>query len=191
MITSRLLIADDDVHVRANLREMLEDLGYLVVGEAGDGEQAISMARQLRPDVVLTDIKMPYKDGIEVARVLRDEQVAPVILTTSYSSREMAIQACQAGVLGYLLKPIHESELMPIIEVARDRWNDHWKRKEELNDLREQIETRTVIENAKEYLMQHQGLRESDAFRKIQRMAMNNRRSMREVAQALLLAQQL
>ncbi len=191
MTESRILIADDEPYTRQNLRESLEEAGYLVVGEADNGISTVHMARQLRPDVVMTDIRMPQMDGLEVARLLHQERLSPVILTTSHSNREIARAASSAGVLAYLLKPIQSSDLMPTIEVVRARWNDQIHRHHELLDLREQLETRTVIERAKGYLMDNQGLREAEAFRKIQRLAMNNRRTMKEVAQAILLAQQI
>lgn len=188
---ARILLADDDPIVRAHLRELLEDQGYLIVGEAGDGLSAVDLARQFRPDLVLSDVKMPQMDGLKMAHVLREEKLAPVILITSYSDRELAHQACRAGVHGYLVKPVQEGDLRPMIEVARARWVDYCARHFELLHLREKLETRTVIESAKVLLMESQGLRESDAFRKIQRLAMNNRTTMKEVAQAIMLAQQI
>lgn len=188
---TRILIADDEPLIRMNLRESLVELGYLVVGETGDGMSAINMTRQLRPDLALFDVKMPRMDGIEAAKVLHQEDLAPVLLITAYSSRELVSRAREAGVLGYLVKPIRETELMPIIEVTRARWVEQHRRKQELVELRERLETRKVIERAKGYLMDSQGLREADAFRKIQQLAMNSRKTMKEVAQAILLAQQI
>jgi response regulator NasT len=152
---------------------------------------ALSMIRQLRPDLALIDTRLAQLDGLAVARMLRDEDLLPVIMTTTHSSREMVMQAREAGVLGYLVKPLKADELMPIIEVTRVRWLEKHARKRELYQLRDKIETRRVIERAKGYLMDSQGLHEAEAFRKIQRLAMNSRRTMREVAQAILLAQQI
>lgn len=191
MTGKRVLIAEDEATIRAGLRKTLEHLGYLVVGEAGDGMSAILLIRQLRPDVALVDRDMPRMNGIEVARVLHTEGLAPVILLTNASDRELVGQARDAGVLGFLVKPIHESTLMPIIEVASARWTEQHTRKQELVQLQDRLETRKVIERAKGYLMDSQGLREADAFRKIQQLAMNSRKSMKEVAQAILLAQQI
>lgn len=188
---TRILIADDESLIRMNLRETLEELGYLVVGEAGDGMSALNLARQLRPDLVMLDIKMPHMDGIEAARAIRDEHIAPTLLITAYSSRDLVTQARESGVLGYLVKPIRGSDLMPVIEVARARWNEQNARRQELSQLHERLETRKVIERAKGYLMDSQGLREAEAFRKIQQLAMSNRKTMKEVAQAILLTQQL
>lgn len=191
MLETRILIADEDARFRMSLRKTLEEAGYLVVGEAGDGISTINLTRQLRPDLVLIDVKLPQIDGLSVARQLRDENLAPVIVTTMQTNREMVMQAREAGVLGYLVKPIKSSEIMPVIEVARVRWLEQHARRQELLQLRDKIESRKVIERAKGYLMDSQGLHESEAFRKIQRLAMNSRKSMREVAQAILLTQQI
>ncbi len=187
----RILIADEDMRYRASLRKMLETAGYLIVGDVNDGMSALSTIRQLRPDLALIDTRLAQLDGLAVARMLRDEDLLPVIMTTTHSSREMVMQAREAGVLGYLVKPLKADELMPIIEVTRVRWLEKHARKRELYQLRDKIETRRVIERAKGYLMDSQGLHEAEAFRKIQRLAMNSRRTMREVAQAILLAQQI
>lgn len=187
----RLLIADDEAIIRMNLRESLEELGYLVVGEANEGLSAVNMARQLRPDLVILDVKMPRMDGISAAKVLHDEQIAPVVLLTAYSGAELVAQARDAGVSSYLVKPFHSGELLPAIEIARVRWAERRNRRTEVNQLSEQIETRKVIERAKGYLMDSQNLKEAEAFRKIQQLAMNSRKTMKEVAQAILLAQQI
>ncbi|WP_129633064.1 ANTAR domain-containing response regulator [Candidatus Oscillochloris fontis] len=188
---TRILIADDEALIRMNLRETLQEQGYLVVGEAGDGQSAVNMTRQLRPDLVLLDVKMPHMDGLAAARAIHAEALAPVLLLTAYSSRELVAEARDAGVLGYLIKPVRDAELMPLIEVTMARWNEQAGRKKELAQLRDRIETRKMIERAKGYLMDSQNLNEADAFRKIQQLAMNSRKTMREVAQAIMLAQQL
>ncbi|MFV9503316.1 MAG: ANTAR domain-containing response regulator [Oscillochloridaceae bacterium umkhey_bin13] len=190
-MTTRVLIADDEPLIRMNLRETLNEQGYLVVGEVGDGQSAINLTRQIRPDLVLLDIKMPHLDGISAARQISDETLAPVLLLTAYSSRELVEQARDAGVLGYLIKPVRDAELMPLIEVTLARWNEQTSRRKELGQLRDRIETRKLVERAKGALMDQQGMSESEAFRKIQQLAMNSRKTMREVAQAILLAQQL
>ncbi len=191
MTDIRILIADEETHYRESLSKTLESMDYLVVGTASDGSSAISLIKQLRPDVALIDARLSRIDGITVARMLHDEDLLPVILTTAHSSPELVMQAREAGVLGYLVKPIKDSDLMPIIEVARVRWTEQHARQKELNQLRDKLETRKVIERAKGYLMDSQGLHEAEAFRKIQRLAMNSRRTMREVAQAILIAQQI
>lgn len=188
---TRLLIADDEPLIRMNLRETLIELGYLVVAEAGDGVSALNLCRQLKPDLVLLDVKMPRMDGLSVARTIHEEALAPVLLLTAYSDRELVMAARNAGVSGYLIKPVREAELMPLIEVSRARWMEQHSRKQEAAQLRDRLETRILIERAKGYLMDSQGLSEGEAFRRIQQLAMNTRKTMREVAQAILLAQQI
>jgi len=190
-MTTRVLIADDDALLRMNLREMLQEQGYLVVGETGDGLSAVNLTRQVRPELVLLDVKMPHMDGITAAKMIGDEHLAPVLLLTAYSSRELVEQARAAGVLGYLIKPVRDAELMPLIEVTVARWTERVQRRKELAHLQERLETRKLVDRAKGYLMDHQGLSEAEAFRKIQQLAMNSRKTMREVAQAILLARQL
>jgi two-component system, response regulator PdtaR len=190
-MTTRILIADDEPLIRMNLRETLQEQGYLVVGEVGDGQSAINLSRQLRPDLAILDVKMPHLDGVSAARSIVSEGIAPVLLLTAYSSRELVDQARDAGVLGYLIKPVRDAELMPLIEVTIARWSEQVGRRRELTQLKDRLETRKMVERAKGYLMDQQGLSESEAFRKIQQLAMNSRKTMREVAQAILLTQQL
>ncbi len=190
-MSKRILIADDEPLIRMNLRETLEEQGYLVVGEVGDGQSAVNLTKQLRPDLVILDVKMPSMDGISAARQISEEALAPVLLLTAYSSRELVEQAREAGVLGYLIKPVRDAELMPLIEVTLARWEEQSERRKELGQLKERLETRKLVERAKGYLMDQQGLSEAEAFRRIQQLAMNSRKTMREVAQAILLAQQL
>jgi response regulator NasT len=191
MSEARLLIADSDHHGRTNLRQKLENLGYLVVGEATESTEALSITRQLRPDVVLIDMELRDGKGLDVANTIHEEKLAPVIIVAAYSTRNLTDRACKAGVLASLIKPMQESELMPAIELVRARWNDYCNRYREVLSLREQIETRTMIEQAKGFLMDSQGLGEAEAFRKIQKLAMNNRKTMGEIAQAIVLAQQI
>ncbi len=188
MERTRVVIADDESLIRMDLREMLTQLGYLVVGEAGDGQSAVNLARELRPDVVIMDIKMPDMDGIEAAQVLTQERIAPVLLLTAYSQRELIERAREAGVTGYLVKPFRESDLAPAIEVALARFAEFRELEKEVGDLQEALETRKLVDRAKGILMDTQGLTEADAFRKIQKMSMNTRKPMKEVAEAIILA---
>jgi response regulator NasT len=188
---ARVIIADDESIIRMDLREMLSALGYQVVGEAGDGRQAISLARELKPDLVIMDIKMPEMDGIAAARVLTEEKIAPVLLLTAYSQHELVQGAREAGVVGYIVKPFRQDELMPAIEVALSRFREFRELEKEMGDLKETLEARKVIERAKGVLMDQYGLKEADAFRRIQKLSMDTRKSMREIADAILLAREL
>ena len=187
----RLVIADDESIIRMNLRETLVGLGYLVVGDAGDGLSAIHLARELRPDLVIMDIKMPKLDGIQAAKVLTEEKIAPVLLLTAYSDRELVDRAREAGVVNYIVKPFREAELLPAIEIALARFAEFNTINKELGDLKDTMETRKLVERAKGVLMDTQGLKEQDAFRKIQQLSMNTRKSKREIAQAILLTAQI
>ncbi len=187
----RLVIADDESLIRMNLKETLVGMGYLVVGEAGDGVSVINLARELRPDLVIMDIKMPKLDGIQAAKVLTEERIAPVLLLTAYSDRELVDRALEAGVGYYIVKPLRDSELLPAIEIARTRYAEFQEMDKQIDDLKETLETRKLVERAKGILMDTQGLKEQEAFRKIQQLSMNTRKSMREVAQAILLTAQI
>jgi AmiR/NasT family two-component response regulator len=187
---TRIIIADDESLIRMDLREMLANLGYLVVGEVGDGRSAVNLARELRPDVVIMDIKMPDMDGIDAAKILTEERIAPVILLTAYSQKDLVERAKEVGVVGYMVKPFREADLVPAIEVALARFKEFEALHKEVNDLQLALETRKLVDRAKGILMDSQGLSESDAFRKIQKMSMNTRKPMKEVAEAIILAHQ-
>ncbi|GIV98507.1 MAG: Fis family transcriptional regulator [Herpetosiphonaceae bacterium] len=191
MPQTRLIIADDESLIRMNLRETLVGLGYLVVGEAGDGLSAINLARELRPDLVIMDIKMPRLDGIQAAKVLTEEKIAPVLLLTAYSDRELVERAREAGVIGYIVKPFRDADLMPAIEVAIARFQEFLQLEKQVDNLEDALETRKLVERAKGVLIDTQGLKEAEAFRKIQQLSMNTRKPMKEIAQAILLAHQI
>ncbi|MCG3211585.1 MAG: putative transcriptional regulatory protein pdtaR [Anaerolineae bacterium] len=188
MERTRIIIADDESIVRADLKEMLTNLGYLVVGDVGDGQSAVNLARELKPDVVLMDIRMPNLDGIEAAKILTEEQIAPVVLLTAYGQKELIDRAKEAGVVGYLVKPFRETDLLPAIEVALSRFKEFQSVRQEVADLQNALETRKLVERAKGILMDSQGIEENEAFRKIQKMSMNTRKPMKEVAEAIILA---
>ena len=190
MERTRVIIADDESLIRMDLREMLTNLGYLVIGEVGDGRSAVNLARELRPDVVVMDIKMPDMDGIDAAKVLTEERISPVLLLTAYSQQELIERAKDAGVVGYIVKPFRESDLSPAIEVAVARFAEFRALEKEVGDLKLALETRKLVDRAKGILMDSQGLTEAEAFRKIQKMSMNTRKPMKEVAEAIILAHQ-
>lgn len=191
MAQTRLVIADDESIIRMNLKETLVGLGYLVVGEAGDGVSVINLSRELQPDLVLMDIKMPKLDGIQAAKILTEEKIAPVLLLTAYSDRELVDRAKEAGVVNYVVKPFREAELLPAIEIAMARYQEFLEMDKSITDLRETLDTRKLVERAKGVLMDAQGLKEAEAFRKIQQLSMNTRKSMKEIAQAILLANEI
>lgn len=184
----RVLIADDDPIIRLDLRQMLESLGYEVVGEAGDGRQAIALAKQLSPDACILDVKMPEVDGIEAAGTIAEEGIAPTILLTAYSDKELIDRAKDAGVFGYLVKPFKRTDLEPAIEVARARFDQNNQLKSEAKDWEERLEARKAVDRAKGVLMDSEGVSEAEAYRRIQIQSMNQRKSMREVAEAIILA---
>lgn len=191
MAPTRILIAEDESIPRMDLREMLENLGYAIVGEAADGRTAINLARELHPDLVIMDIMMPEVDGIAAARVLTEERIAPVLVVTAYQHRELVEGAKEAGVLAYVSKPFSEAQLVPAIEVALARFREFRALEQELGDTKAALETRRIVERAKGVLMDRHGLREEEAYRRIQKLSMDTRKSMREVAEAILLTRQL
>jgi len=183
----RVVIADDESIIRMDLREILDDLGYLVVGEAGDGRSAVNLGRELRPDIVIMDVRMPDLDGIEAAKILTEERIAPVLLLTAFSQRHLVERAKEAGVVGYIVKPFRESDLAPAIEVALARFEEFRTVEKEVDNLKDALESRKLVDRAKGILMDTQGLSEADAFRRIQKMSMNMRKAMKEIAQAIIL----
>jgi len=187
----RIIIADDESLIRLDLREMLISLTYDVIAEVGDGRTAVDLAKKLRPDLVIMDIKMPEVDGIAAAEELTREKIAPVVLLTAYSDQALVERAKEAGVVGYIVKPFRETELMPVIEVAMARFAEFTSLEVELGDMKEALESRKVVERAKGVLMEVHGLRESEAFHRIRRTSMDSRKSMKEVAEAILLTHEM
>jgi two-component system, response regulator PdtaR len=187
---TRVIIADDESIIRMDLREMLTNLGYLVVNEVGDGRSAVNLARELRPDIVIMDIKFESDDfdGIDAARMLTEEKIAPVLLLTAYSQRDLVVRAREAGVVGYLVKPFREADLVPAVEVALARFNEFRAMEKQVGDLQDALETRKFVDRAKGILMDSQTLSEAEAFRRIQKMSMNTRKPMKDVAEAIILA---
>jgi response regulator NasT len=188
---ARIIIADDESLIRMDLREMLGHLGYEVVAEASDGRSAVELAKKLLPDLIIMDIKMPDMDGIAAAGELARDHIAPVVLLTAYSENSLIGRAKDAGVCGYLVKPFRETELMPVIELALARFNELRDLEREVTDLKDALETRKLVERAKGVLMEVHGLREADAFNRMRKTSMDNRKSMREVAEAILLTHEV
>lgn len=182
----RVLVVEDEALIRLDLTEMLREEGYVVAGEAGDGEAAVTLARELRPDLVIMDVKMPKVDGIAAAGEIVQERIAPVVMLTAFSQRELIEQARDAGAMAYLVKPFARHELVPAIELAVSRFGERRALEEEVATLTDRLETRKVVDRAKGLLMSRQTLSEPDAFRWIQRTAMDRRTTMRAVAEAVV-----
>ncbi len=182
----RVLIAEDEALIRLDLVEMLTDEGFEVVGEASDGEQAVTLATALKPDLVIMDVKMPKKDGIDAAAEIVADQIAPVVMLTAFSQRDLIERARDAGAMAYLVKPFNRADLVPAIELAVARYAEMVALRSEVADATARLETRKLIDRAKGLLMTNQKMTEPEAFRWIQRTAMDRRTSMQAVAQAVL-----
>jgi response regulator NasT len=182
----RVLIAEDEALIRLDLREMLVEEGFDVVGEAADGEQTVELATKLNPDLVICDIKMPKMDGIQAAAKITEERIAPVVMLTAFSQRDLIERARDAGAMAYLVKPFQKRDLLPAIEMATSRFAEIRALEAEVSGLRERLEARRLIERAKGILMTKHSLTEPEAFRWIQRAAMDNRTTMRSVAELVL-----
>ena len=182
----RVLIAEDEALIRLDLAEMLRDEGYDVVGEAGDGQEAVDLAERLRPDLVIMDVKMPRRDGIDAAAEIAAKRIAPVVLLTAFSQRDLVEKARDAGAMAYLVKPFSISDLMPAIEVAMSRFREIAALEREVADLGERLETRKLVERAKGLLQARHAMTEPEAFAWMQRAAMDRRTSMKRVAEVVL-----
>jgi response regulator NasT len=183
---TRVVIAEDEALIRLDLAEMLVEEGYEVVGEAGDGEQAVALAEELQPDLVVMDVKMPKLDGISAASQIAEKRIAPVVILTAFSQRDLVERARDAGAMAYLVKPFDKSDLVPAIEMARSRYAELRQLESEVADLSERLETRKVVDRAKGVLQEALGISEPDAFRWIQKTAMDLRLSMRDVADGVV-----
>jgi response regulator NasT len=181
-----VLIAEDEALIRLDLREMLTEEGYDVVGEAGDGETAVRMAEELMPELVILDIKMPIMDGLAAAEKIAGARLAPVVILTAFSQRDLVERARSAGAMAYLVKPFQKSDLVPAIEIALARFAETSALEAEIANLAERLETRKAVERAKGLLMTAYSMTEPQAFKWIQRSAMDHRLTMREVADRII-----
>lgn len=181
-----VIVAEDEALIRLDLVELLTEEGYDVVGEAGDGEEAVKLARELEPDLVIMDVKMPKMDGISAAEIIAEERIAPVVMLTAFSQRDLVERAREAGAMAYVVKPFGASDVVPAIEIAMGRFQEIKAIEDELLSLEERLESRKVIDQAKGILQQDLGLTEPEAFRWIQKTAMDLRKSMRDVADGII-----
>ncbi len=182
----RVLIAEDEALIRLDLAEMLREEGYEVVGQAGDGQEAVDLAESLTPDLVIMDVKMPRRDGIDAASEIAAKRIAPIVILTAFSQRELVERARDAGAMAYLVKPFSISDLIPAIELAVSRFGEIAALETEVATLSERLETRKLVERAKGLLQANQGMSEPEAFKWIQRAAMDRRTTMKRVAEVVL-----
>jgi AmiR/NasT family two-component response regulator len=183
---TRVIVAEDEVLIRLDIVEMLTEEGYDVVGQAGDGESAVALTTELRPDLVVMDVKMPKLDGISAAEQIASKRLAPVVMLTAFSQRELVDRAREAGAMAYVVKPFGKADLVPAIEIARARFTEIQAVEAEVSDLTERLESRKAVDRAKGLLQTGLGLTEPEAFRWIQKTAMDLRKSMREVAEGVI-----
>lgn len=185
-VRRRVVIAEDEALIRMDLKEMLLEEGYDVVGEAGDGETAVKLAAEHRPDLVMLDVKMPILDGISAAERIAAERIAPVVILTAFSQRELVERAREAGAMAYLVKPFTKADLVPAVEMAVSRHQELVQLEQEVSDLSERLETRKLVDRAKGILQSRYGLTEPQAFRWVQKTSMDRRLTMRQVAEAVV-----
>ena len=182
----RILVAEDEAIIRLDLAEMLAEAGHEVVGQAHNGEQAVALTKELRPDIVIMDVKMPVMDGITAAEAIGKERICPVVMLTAFSQKELVERARDAGVMAYIVKPFTPKDGIPAIDIARSRWAEIAALEAEVADMGERLETRKAVDRAKGILMTKLKISEADAFRWIQKTAMDRRMGMREVADAVV-----
>jgi len=182
----RVVIAEDEALIRLDLKEMLEEDGYVIAGEAGDGEAAVTLTEKLRPDLVIMDVKMQVLDGVTAAERITAQHLAPVVILTAFSQRELVERARDAGAMAYLVKPFTKADLVPAIEMAVSRFQEITSLESEVGNLRERLEVRKVLDRAKGLLQAEHGMTEPEAFRWIQKTSMDRRLTMRKVAEAVV-----
>lgn len=184
----RILLADDEVLIRLDLREMLTEAGHEIVGEAANGQEAVQLAQELHPDIVIMDVKMPVMDGLTAAQQITEAEIAPVLLLTAYSQQDIVARATEAGVIAYLVKPVREQQLFPAIEVAVSRFRAWQELGRELDELKESLATRKLVDRAKGILMTAHKMTEQEAYRKMQQFSMAKRISLKKLAEEIIAA---
>ena len=184
----KILLADDEAILRLDLREMLTDAGHEIVGEAANGEEAVKLARELKPEFIIMDVKMPVMDGLTAAKIISSENIAPILLLTAYSQQDIVDKASAAGVIAYLVKPIREEQLFPAMEIAESRFREMQTLNDELYQLKDSLETRKLLDRAKGILMTAHGMTEQEAYRKMQQFSMAKRISLKQLAESIIAA---
>lgn len=184
----KIIVADDEALIRLDLKEMLADAGHEIIAEASNGQEAVNLAEELHPDLVIMDVKMPVMDGLQAASIIAEKDIAPVILLTAYSQQDIVAKATEAGVIAYLVKPIREEQLFPAMEVAVNRFNEWKKLSQELDELKESLETRKLVDRAKGILMAAHGFTEQEAYRKMQQFSMAKRITLKKLAESIIAA---
>lgn len=184
----RILLADDEALIRLDLREMLTEAGHEIVGEAANGQEAVQLAQELHPDIVIMDVKMPVMDGLTAAQQITEAEIAPVLLLTAYSQQDIVTRATEAGVIAYLVKPVREQQLFPAIEVAVSRFRAWQELGRELDELKESLATRKLVDRAKGILMTAHKMTEQEAYRKMQQFSMAKRISLKKLAEEIIAA---
>lgn len=184
----RILLADDEALIRLDLREMLTEAGHEIVGEAANGQEAVQLAQKLHPDIVIMDVKMPVMDGLTAAQQITEAEIAPVLLLTAYSQQDIVARATEAGVIAYLVKPVREQQLFPAVEVAVSRFRSWQELGRELDELKESLATRKLVDRAKGILMTAHKMTEQEAYRKMQQFSMAKRISLKKLAEEIIAA---
>lgn len=182
----KIVLADDEALIRLDLREMLTEAGHEIVGEAANGQEAIQLAEKLHPDIVIMDVKMPVMDGLTAAKTITEGELAPVLLLTAYSQQDIVAKAAEAGVIAYLVKPVREQQLFPAMEVAVSRFREWQGLSRELEELKESLVTRKLVDRAKGILMTVHGMTEQDAYRKMQQFSMMKRITLKKLAEEII-----
>ena len=182
----RIIIADDESIIRMDLKEMLEEAGHTVIGEASNGVKALELVRSMQPDLVIMDVKMPQMDGIAAAKIISNEKIAPVLLLTAFSQKDIVDKAKDSGVLAYLVKPVKEESLFPAMQIALSRFQEFAELEQELENVKNSLETRKILDRAKGILMDTYNLTETEAYRRIQQYSMSKRKAIKDIAEAIV-----